>query len=169
MSVLTKNAILKEIKNGNIKIEPFSEDNIGPGSVDLTLDNKFRKFKKSIKVYDINEELDYKKLTTLKKADSIVVKPGETILGITKEKITLASNICGWLQGRSKYARAGLLVHISAPFMQPGISNRQVLEISNMGHMPLRVCAGEKVCQFVFERTIGRAKYKGRFIDQKEP
>ena len=100
---------------------------------------------------------------------NFVIKPGETILGITQEKITLASNLCGWLEGRSRFARLGLLVHISASFMQPGISNRQVLEISNMGAVSLRLHAGTKMCQFIFQKTIGQAKYSGRFVDQKEP
>jgi dCTP deaminase len=53
--------------------------------------------------------------------------------------------------------------------MQPGISNRQVLEISNMGAVSLRLHAGTKMCQFIFQKTIGKAKYSGRFVDQKEP
>jgi len=169
MSILTKNEILKEIKKKNIKITPFDRSALGPGSIDLTLSNKFRVFKKLKKTLNVNEKLDYQNITKLVTADSIVIKPGETILGITKEKITLASNICGWLEGRSRFARLGLLVHISASFMQPGISNRQVLEISNMGAVSLRLHAGTKICQFIFQKTIGRAKYSGKFVGQKEP
>ena len=148
MSILTKKEIEKEIKKGNIKITPMP-DKIGPGSIDLKLDNVFRVFKKSKKIYEVNEKLDYKEITRQVIADSIIVKPGETILGITKEKITLPTNICGWLEGRSRFARLGLLVHISASFMHPGISNKQVLEISNMGHASLRLRVGEKICQSI--------------------
>ena len=95
--------------------------------------------------------------------------PGETILGITKEKITLPQNMCGWLEGRSRYARLGLMVHISASFMQPGLSNRQVLEMTNMSSVALRLHAGTKICQFIFQETIGMAEYKGRFSEQTEP
>jgi dCTP deaminase len=169
MSILTKNEILKEVRKGSIKIIPFNKSALGPGSIDLTLSNKFRVFKKLKKVMDASENLNYQDITKLVTTDSIVVKPGETILGITQEKITLASNLCGWLEGRSRFARLGLLVHISASFMQPGISNRQVLEISNMGAVSLRLHAGTKMCQFIFQKTIGKAKYSGRFVDQKEP
>lgn len=168
MSILTKEEILKEIAKGTIAIEPLATENIGPGSVDLTLGNTFRVFKKSTKVHDADEELDYRKITELVKADSIVVKPRESILAITKERITLAPNLCGWLEGRSRFSRLGLMVHISASFMQPGISNRQVLEISNMGSVPLRLHAGTRICQFVFQRTIGKAIYKGKFAEQTE-
>lgn len=169
MSVLTYNEILKEIKKGSIKIAPFVKENIGPASVDLTLGNKFRVFTKSKKVFNINNGSDYKKITRLIAADSITIKPQETVLGITMEKITLAPNICGWLEGRSRFARLGLMVHISASFMQPGISNSQVLEMSNMGSVPLKLHAGTKLCQFIFQKTKGSARYKGQFKEQREP
>jgi dCTP deaminase len=166
--ILTKNEILKEIKKGSIKVVPFDKKAVGPASIDLTLGNKFRIFTKG-KTYDINEKADYQKISKLVEAKSIVIKPGEVILAITKERITLASNICGWLEGRSRFARLGLMVHVTASFMQPGINNRQVLEIANLGKRPLRLHAGTKLCQFIFQKTKGRAKYQGRFKDQKTP
>ncbi len=132
MSILTKEEILKEIAKGTIAIEPLATENIGPGSIDLTLGNTFRVFKESTIIRDANEGMDYREITELVTADSIVVRPRETILGITKEKITLAPDLCGWLEGRSRFSRLGLMVHISASFMQTGISNHQVLEISNL-------------------------------------
>lgn len=169
MSILTHDKILKEIDAGNIKIEPFEKKSVGPGSVDLTLSNKFRVFKRAQEVFDVNDQTDYKKITELVKTDSIIVLPQNTVLGMTEEKLTLSANICGWLEGRTRFARLGLMVHISASFMQPGISNRQVLEITNMGHVPLKLHAGTKICQFVFERTEGEATYRGNFKDQDEP
>ena len=93
MSILTKKEILKEIKKKNIIIKPFNPENIGPASIDLTLGNKFRVFNKSNKVYDINADTDYKKITRLIIAENIIIKPGETILGITKEKIKTPQDI----------------------------------------------------------------------------
>ncbi len=170
MSILTKSKILEEIKNGNIKIDPFDEKSVGPGSVDLTLDNVFRVFKKSRKPIEINNETNYEKVTTLVKTDDgILVQPGETILGITKETITLSEELCGWLEGRSRFARMGLAVHITAGFMQPGINNKQVLEMTNFGASPLFLKVGTKICQFVFDRCEGRAKYSGQYSGQQTP
>lgn len=168
MSILTKNIILKEIKKGNIKITPYDPRNVGPGSIDLSLGKYFRLFKKGGKVFDA-DKTDYRDVTKFVEAESIVLRPGETILGVTKEKVTLAPNLCGWLEGRTRFARLGLLIHISASFMQPGVSNHQVLEISNMGGVPLRLTYGMKICQFVFQRTEGKAKYAGHFAAQDRP
>ncbi len=169
MSILTKPAILAAMENGHIKVEPFDPNQLGPASIDLTLSNKFRIFQKAIDVVDVDNSVNYKDISELVESDTMVVSPGETILGITQEVITLTGPYCGWLEGRSSYARLGLVVHISASFMQPGISNRQVLEISNMGQVPMRLHAGTQICQFIFQSTVGEADYKGRYEGQMEP
>ena len=40
-------------------------------------------------------------------------------------------------EGRSRFARLGLFVHITAGFMNPGIKNKQVLEIYNASSVRL--------------------------------
>jgi dCTP deaminase len=57
-------------------------------------------------------------------------------------------------------------VHISAGFMQPGLRNHQVLELTNFGPNPLELVPGTPICQFVFQRTEGSAAYAGSFADQ---
>jgi dCTP deaminase len=169
MSTLTHDEILKEIKAGNIRIDPFYPKCVGPASVDLHLGNEFRVFRKVHHVVRVTPDSDYEKITErIVVKDHLLLMPQETVLGITEEKVTLATHLCGWLEGRSRFSRLGLLVHISASFMQPGISNKQVLEISNFSPMPLMLFPGIAVCQFVFQRTIGKARYKGKFRNQKE-
>ena len=154
MSILTRNAILAEIKKGNIVIEPFAESALGPASYDLTLGDTLRIFVERTAPYIVHDEIDFTEITKLVHlAESgYTLKPGEAVLGITREKITLAPHIAGWLEGRSRFARIGLMVHISSPFMQPGISNNQVLEIANLSPTPLTILPGIKICQFIFER-----------------
>ncbi len=172
MSILIGAEIEKALADGSIKIEPLDRSQIGPGSIDLSLGNDFRVFKKKFKVYHVKNDSRFEDITrSVHVPDSsyIVIKPGEMILGITKEKITLADNISGRLEGRSRFARFGLAVHVTAGFMQPGISNHQVLEIVNLGHGPLALYPGTRICQFVFERCDGHAKYDGRFVGQVKP
>ena len=88
MPVLTHDEIKKELDLGNIKILPeISDDQISVASVDLHLDNEFRTFNKSSDPIDLKEATDYKDLTKEFTADKLIVQPGETVLGITKEKI----------------------------------------------------------------------------------
>ncbi len=165
--ILTKSEILNQIKNNRINITPYKKANIGPASVDLTLANKFRIIKTGIKNININEKTNYKKYTKLITSDKIILKPAEFILGITKEIITLPEDICGWLSGRTRFARLGLLVHATASFVQPGVNNRQVLEIRNLSNINLILKPGTRICQMIFEKTQGKAKYSGKFKKQK--
>jgi dCTP deaminase len=172
MAILIGGEIKKALADGRINVEPMDDSQIGPGSVDLTLGNDFRIFKQNLETYHIKDESRFEDVTDfvqVEVGDSITINPGEMILGITREKITLAKNIAGRLEGRSRFARFGLAVHVTAGFMQPGISNQQVLEIVNLGHTPLALYPGTKICQFVFEECKGEAEYRGRFSQQNKP
>ena len=157
--ILGKEEILNEIKRGNLKIEPFNANNIKGSSIDLTLDNKFRIFYRDI------EGDDYRKYSRLTNKNEITLEPGDFILGITKEKITL-KNLCGWLQGRSTYARIGLGIHVTANFIHPGVSNRQVLEIKNLNNYKMRIKAGMKICQLIIEMVEGKYVLESKFKKQ---
>jgi dCTP deaminase len=172
MSILIGKEIEKALKKRLIVIEPLEVSQIGPGSIDLTLGNDFRIFKKRTRIYHVKNDSEFQDITRavhVKDGGSIAIKPGEMILGITKERITLAPTISGRLEGRSRFARFGLAVHVTAGFMHPGIANHQVLEIVNLGHAPLALYPGTRICQFIFERCEGRAKYQGRFVKQVKP
>ena len=169
MGVLARSEILREIERGRIRIDPFDERMVGPASVDLHLSHSFRVFVHLPTEIEIDEQMDYRAATKgfqVPEDGALVMKPGQTLLGITRERIGLAPDLCGLLEGRSRFARVGLLVHISASFMQPGIENHQVLEMSNFGPIPLRIRPGTAVCQFVFMRAEGEAHYAGVFSGQ---
>lgn len=171
MSVLGRQAILAAIEEGAISITPFSPELVGPASVDLTLASTFRVFRKVHQVIEVSDSTDYRDFTDkieVAAGQSILIMPGETVLGITREHLRLGPGICGWLEGRSRFARLGLMVHISAPFMGPGIDSQQVLEMSNFGPAPLAVAPGLPICQFVFQRMEGTERYAGRFAGQTE-
>ncbi len=169
MSILTRDELVSKIEQGIIKIDPFFVEQVGPASVDLHLSNEFRIFKKMRRAIEIREHTNYEDVTEkIVVNDHLILMPGEMVLGITREKITLPPDICGWLEGRSRFARLGLLVHISTSFIQPGISNKQCLEIINFSPMSLTLYPRTAICQFVFQKTTGEAKYEGKFKQQDE-
>jgi deoxycytidine triphosphate deaminase len=53
-------------------------------------------------------------------ADEVVLGPGEFILGETAEAISIPNHLCGWIEGKSGRARAGLIVHCTALHIAPG-------------------------------------------------
>jgi dCTP deaminase len=164
--ILAKPEILRQIQDGRIKIEPYDESAIGPASIDLTLDCRLRIFDTDQHITEA--DIDYRTLTKLVDVDEgYLLKPGELVLGITRERITLPEDVCGWLNSRSRFARIGLMSHIAAQFLAPGISNRQILEIFNAGRNKIRLTPGMKICHVVLEECKGAAKYDGAWKDQE--
>ena len=97
-SILSRDKILKKINEGEIKISPYSIDNVCPAGYDLTLSNEFRYYKTHIKNVIINENTDYTNYTEkilIEDGGYLTLLPKETVLGITEEKITLSNNLCG--------------------------------------------------------------------------
>ncbi len=169
MSVLTREVILEEIAQGRLEITPLESDQVGVASIDLTLGDEIRRIDSESAPIDIVEDTDHREHTeVITLAEPYVLVPGETIHGITLEHIVLPPDLCGFLEGRSRFARLGLMIHVTSALVQPGVSNRQVLEMSNVSSHPLRIHAGVRVCQLVLMRTEGRAVYQGRFADQFE-
>jgi len=118
---------------------------------------------------DIVEETDYRDHTqVISLASPYVLHPGETIHGITREHVDLPPDLCGFLEGRSRFARLGLMIHVTSALVQPGVSNHQVLELSNVSAQALRIHEGVRICQLVLMRTEGGATYRGRFAEQRE-
>lgn len=145
--------IKKAMKKGELKIKPFRPDQLGQATVDLSLGNKFWFFKDKYdgKIVDLSK-VDFHEATFEVKADSVVLAQDEMCLGISREKLTLAPSLMGRLEGRSRYARMGLAVHITSAVVQPGSDNHQVFEILNNAPFPIMLHAGMRISQVVFYR-----------------
>src|SRR5437867_12178061 len=165
--ILTRDVILREIERGRIVIDPFLPDQIGPASIDLHLGDDIRVMEGGPDVIDVTEDADYHTVTRLRRIDgSYALRPGETIHGLTRERLCLPPDIAGWLEGRSRVARLGLMIHVTSGFVAPGVESHQVLEMSNVAGRPLAIHAGVRVCQIVLQRCEGTAVYTGRFARQ---
>jgi dCTP deaminase len=171
MSVLTRDAIFAEIESGRLQIEPFELDQVGAASIDLHLGDEVRALRASENgPIHVTDDADPERGTDLVKLDEpYLLEPGATVLGITRERLCLPPDLCAWIEGRSRIARLGLAVHVTSGFVQPGVRNRQVLEMSNVSRATLAIHAGIRVCQIVLQRTEGQAVYAGRYVGQDRP
>lgn len=165
--ILTRDVILREIADGRIGIEPFDPATVGAASVDLHLGDEIRVIDAGDAPIPVTDDVEYQRYTHVRSlATPHVLVPGETIHGITRERIRLPDDVSGWLEGRSRYARLGLMIHVTSGFVAPGVDGRQVLEMSNVAGRPLAIHAGVRLCQIVLQRCEGRARYTGRFARQ---
>lgn len=173
--ILSDKDIRKYIKSGKIRIDPCDLDaQISAVGVDLRLSNQFRSFKMIHKAYiDLtkeNFELDTE-LIEIPEGKSLVVHPGEFILGVTEEKVELPNDIAGRLDGRSSLGRLGIIVHSTAGHVDPGWKGRLTLEISNIGKLPVALMPGSRFCKIVFETVSTEVEkpYKGKYYGANSP
>ncbi|MFB3918396.1 MAG: dCTP deaminase [Terriglobales bacterium] len=77
------------------------------------------------------------------------------ILGQTRERVSLnaAARLAARVEGRSSFARLGLVVHLTAPTIHAGFEGNITLEMINFGPFHLRLVPGDtRICQLILER-----------------
>lgn len=88
----------------------------------------------------------------LRRADSIVIRPLGFVLWQTKERIGTppenAQYIC-FIDGRSTRARAGLVVHLTAPTIHATWAGNVTLEMCNLGPLDIVLYENDLVAQIV--------------------
>jgi dCTP deaminase len=152
--ILSDEDIRRYIRKGYMKFEPELEPGqINGASVDLTLGDRFWLFKGNVEGKTIDlKDVGFQQVTKRVIEKKITLAPGQMCHGITKEKITLPPDIMGRLEGRSRYARMGLAIHVTSAIVQPGSSNRQILEIVNFAPFSSTIHSGMRISQVVFEK-----------------
>jgi dCTP deaminase len=155
--ILSDREIKKYLKDGIIKIipEPNFEEQLGPCSLDLKLGNNFKTFKPTQYPYlDTKRKIDFEKVMeeiVIEDGAPFILQPREFVIAVTKENIVLPPEIMGRLDGRSSLGRLGLVVHSTAARFDPGWNGKAVMEIGNLGIMPIILYAGMRICAMTFE------------------
>lgn len=164
--ILSRPEIRKAVARGEIRFDPeLSDRQWGDASVDLRLGLKFTKFKASNVIIPLAQGIKQISDTGLwheetfpvrdafGKRKSFCLEPEEFILAQTYERIWIPRNLIARVEGRSTYARVGISVHETAPWLQPGWDGQITLEIRNSG--PLRIelmPIDDMPCQVTFFR-----------------
>lgn len=149
--------IRHQITMGRIVIDPFDDSMIQPASVDLRLDRFFRIFKpKDHHPIDpfVPQEMDE---IEIPENGRFGLAPGAFCLGSTLERIEIASNMVGRLEGKSSIGRLGLTTHVTAGFFDPGFRGYATLELFNASGRPIYLYPGMKIAQMSFAATSGSA------------
>ena len=166
------------VDSGRVRLEPWDPQMIQPSSVDVHLDRFFRLFN-THKYPVIDPAADQPELTRLVDVSaegSLILHPGEFVLGSTYEKVTLADDVAARLEGKSSLGRLGLLTHSTAGFIDPGFSGHVTLELSNTATLPIVLYPGMKVGQLCFfqlssaaEKPYGSGASGSRYQGQRGP
>lgn len=161
--ILSDRDIKSALGNGKIKITPPPnlKTQLGSCSVDLRLGHIFRIFEHSKKPYIDPSKKDYSNEITrevkLKNGEQFIMQPGDFVLAVTLEKVTIADNLMGRLEGRSSLGRLGIVVHSTASIFDPGWDGKCVLELGNLGRMAVALTPGMRICAMTFEELSSEA------------
>jgi dCTP deaminase len=173
--VLSDRSIRDELASGGIVIDPLDESAIQPSSVDVHVDRYFRVFRNDTTPY-IDPKRAQEDLTELVEVEddkAFILHPGEFVLGSTRERVALGTDLVARLEGKSSLGRLGLLIHSTAGFVDAGWDGHLTLELSNVANLPIAIYPGMKIGQVSFLRMTSEAetpygsetagsKYKGQ-------
>lgn len=153
----------------HLGIDPFQHSQLQGAGYDLTLSDRFRVFSThGIECLDPLLEQHYTEEVI---EDTIILHPGQFILGSTIEYVELPDDLVGRIEGKSSLGRLGLIVHATAGFIDPGFHGQMTLEMANQSPLPIKLHAGMLIAQIVFQQMDQRAAipYAGKYMDQRGP
>lgn len=190
--MLSGKVIQQLVEKGDLVIRPFSTAHVNPNSVNLTLDNTLKVYRKNYPIHQYYEELQVfgartrfvapppsvliepLELGTKEETvdltipeNGLVLYPGVLYLGKTVEWTETPHPYVPMLEGRSSTGRMGWSVHITAGVGDVGFRGHWVLEMTVV--YPLRITRGLQVCQVMYHKVEGDTNpYRGRYQDQSD-
>ena len=147
--ILSKPDIESELETGGLIIDPVpSSSQIGQISINLKLGRSFTVLKELpsyVPALRVGESLMRAKdmWDTKENCDRFRLKSGEFVLGHTLERVAIPNHLMGLLEGRSSWARAGIIMHLTAPKVDPGFNGTITLEMLNVGRAPIELVPEE--------------------------
>ena len=160
--MLTGNEIRIQVKSGNIKIEPYYPENIGPNSYDVRLADTLMVYTEA--VLDTRQDNRYRTIKI--PPDGLVLLPGRVYLGRTLEYTESPYHIPMY-EGRSSLGRLGVFSHVSAGFGDIGFKGTWTLEM--VVAQPVRIYPGLRIGQLYWHKPVGEVTdyYHGKYQGQR--
>lgn len=170
MSTLTKVEIeqyLNKRDEDRLVVSPIldKEIQLGQIGIDLRLSNQFITFRiENINAIDRDLLGNKEKLKSIQ-TEIIVpfgtpfyLHPGSMVLGATFEYICLPQSLEASIEGRSSWARLGLII-ATAVTIEPGFKGCITLELANISEVPITLYPGIRIGQLICRNTCSSTFY----------
>ena len=133
--VLSDSEIKALASVGKLKIDPFVESSLSPAG------------------YDLRSGVEH------------VLKPLESVLLPTLERVELPKSVLGVLHLRSSFAREGVIASLA--LVDPGFRGQLTILLFNSGRNEVRIGRGERLVQIAFFELSREAEkgYSGSYQD----
>lgn len=139
------------LENALIVDPPVPDRAFQPASLELTLDS-YVLVEESRQVQTtsgwILNKIDFYEMTIPE--EGVLLGSDAFVLASTVEEVHIPRDLVAQVNGKSSYARRGLVVHQTAGFIDPGFRGQITLEFSNASRNPIRLLPGMPICQLVF-------------------
>ena len=193
--ILSNRAIHKALDDGRLIITPeprprFPDPNgpadacpYGTCSVDLRVGREFS-IPKGNRPFILNvNEGEFSDYFNAENFDTDVREPGQCFV-LPPKGVALVTTVetvefpiipgkkalAGRIEGRSRWARCGLLIHFTAPTIHAGWKGPITLELCNLGTVRLGIEPGARICQLLIEDVAGAPFHnESVFQDQETP
>lgn len=175
--ILTGLEIIKRIKQKDIVIDPFNEENINPASIDLTLGENISEYrpitltstslgrgknKHKKGVIDLNENNSVSIKRSIIDDNGFLIRANRPYLMHTAEMV-YAKDLVGVVDGKSSLGRLFVSVHQTAGYIDPGFYGHVTLEVTSFYN--IRVYKGMRFCQIRFHTVVGEvSSYGGAYV-----
>jgi dCTP deaminase len=179
--ILSDRDIKKAIEQGRIKVDPAPDysTSLGSCSLDLRLGSEVRVFRPAKTTHiDVRHMADAEKMMeelVIPEGEPLVLHPGDLVLATTLEWLEIANDLIGRIEGRSSLGRLGVIVHGTASIFDAGWKGKPVMELGNLGEVPVILWPGMRICAFTFEELSSPAevpytnKKAGKYVNQSKP
>ncbi|HVO28880.1 MAG TPA: dCTP deaminase [Candidatus Paceibacterota bacterium] len=157
--ILSDRDIKKALADGRIKLTPAPDlaTQLGSCSLDLHLGNEFRIFRHAkvthIDLRNMQAAEDLMEDIVVPDGEALVLQPRDLVLATAREWLEIADDLVGRIEGRSSLGRLGIIVHGTASVFDPGWRGKPVMELGNLGVLPVLVYPGMRFCSFTFEEV----------------
>ena len=173
--ILSDIQIQEAMATGDLAVVPFDPDSraIQPASIDLRLGpeildpgiNPVAGIYIDPNKIDVDDFIRSQSTTRDLSRETFFLQPRQFVTGATLEHISLSTKLGARVEGKSRLARVGVGVHVTAPKIDPGFSNHITLEIFNLGPWTVILQNEMSICSLILE-PLGqpaRSGYEGMF------
>ena len=168
--ILSDIQIQEAMATGDLAVVPFDPDSraIQPASIDLRLGptisdpriNPVEGIYVDPNKLDVNTFIQSQSTTRDLSRETFFLQPRQFVVGSTLERISLSNRLGGRVEGKSRLARLGVGVHVTAPKIDPGFDNHITLEIFNLGPWTVMLQNEMDICSLIIE-PLGQPAMRG--------
>ena len=160
-----------------LRIEPLGPGAIQPASVDVRLGSGFVTVlpREPFGVIVPGDPASFGTQTVVT-YEPFVLPPGGFCLASTLETVVIPDDLVARVEGKSTIARAGIAVHVTAGYIDPGFRGTITLELVNQSAHMVSLRPGMPIAQLSFhtlttraERPYGASGLGSRYQGQTDP